>query len=111
MPEYCRSAAGWSTARISCRRKGSFPELAKRRVLPMPTTAKAWGTDSADAPLKPMQVERRDPRPEDVAIKISHCGICHSDVHFAHNDWGMSQYPMVPGHEIVGTVTGIGQAV
>lgn len=77
----------------------------------MPTTAKAWGTDSADAPLKPMQVERRDPRPEDVAIKISHCGICHSDVHFAHNDWGMSQYPMVPGHEIVGTVTAVGQGV
>ena len=77
----------------------------------MPTTAKAWGTDSADAPLKPMQVERRDPRPEDVAIKISHCGICHSDVHFAHNDWGMSQYPMVPGHEIVGTVTAVGQRV
>ena len=77
----------------------------------MPTTAKAWGTQSADAPLKPMQVERRDPRPEDVAIKISHCGICHSDVHFAHNDWGMSQYPMVPGHEIVGTVTAVGEGV
>ncbi|MEO5972133.1 MAG: NAD(P)-dependent alcohol dehydrogenase [Sphingomicrobium sp.] len=77
----------------------------------MVTTAKAWGTDSADAPLKPMQIERRDLRPEDVAIKISHCGICHSDVHFAHNDWGMSQYPMVPGHEIVGTVTAVGPGV
>jgi uncharacterized zinc-type alcohol dehydrogenase-like protein len=77
----------------------------------MTTTAKAWGTESADAPLKPMRIERRDLRPEDVAIKISHCGICHSDVHFAHNDWGMSQYPMVPGHEIVGTVTGVGDAV
>jgi uncharacterized zinc-type alcohol dehydrogenase-like protein len=77
----------------------------------MTTIAKAWGTESAVAPLKPMQVERRDLRPEDVAIKISHCGICHSDVHFAHNDWGMSFYPMVPGHEIVGTVTGVGSKV
>jgi uncharacterized zinc-type alcohol dehydrogenase-like protein len=45
-----------------------------------------------------MTVERRSLRPEDVAISISNCGICHSDVHFAHDDWGMNQYPMVPGH-------------
>ncbi|QDP20577.1 NAD(P)-dependent alcohol dehydrogenase [Sphingomonas xanthus] len=58
-----------------------------------------------------MTIERRDLRPEDVAIRVSHCGICHSDLHFAHNDWGMSLYPMVPGHEIVGTVTAVGSAV
>jgi uncharacterized zinc-type alcohol dehydrogenase-like protein len=58
-----------------------------------------------------MTIERRALRPDDVAIKITHCGICHSDLHMARNDWGMSVYPMVPGHEIVGIVTGIGSAV
>lgn len=77
----------------------------------MPTTARAWGVESPEAPAAPLTIERRDLRPEDVAIRISHCGICHSDLHMAHNDWGMSQYPMVPGHEIVGTVTGVGSAV
>ena len=77
----------------------------------MPTPATGWGTDAPDQALRPMRFERRYLRPEDVAIKISHCGICHSDVHFAHDDWGMSQYPMVPGHEIVGTVTGVGSSV
>jgi uncharacterized zinc-type alcohol dehydrogenase-like protein len=61
--------------------------------------------------VAPLTIERRALRPDDVAIKISHCGICHSDLHMAHNDWGMSLYPMVPGHEIVGTVTGVGSAV
>ncbi len=77
----------------------------------MPTIAKAWGTAGPNESLKPMHVERRDLRPEDVAIRISHCGICHSDLHFARNDWGMSLYPMVPGHEIVGTVTAVGDKV
>ena len=77
----------------------------------MATRAKAWGTEGPRDRLKPMSIERRDLRPEDVAIKISHCGICHTDLHFAHDDWGMSQYPMVPGHEIVGTVTAVGSSV
>ncbi len=77
----------------------------------MPTQAKGWGTDAADLPLKPMQFERRDLRPDDVAIRISHAGICHSDLHMARNDWGMSRFPMVPGHEIVGTVTDLGSKV
>ena len=76
-----------------------------------PTTAKAWGVDSAGAEARPLTIERRALRPEDVAIRISHCGICHSDLHMARNDWGMSQYPMVPGHEIVGTVTAVGGGV
>ena len=76
-----------------------------------PTTAQAYGVTSSDSPVVPLTIERRALRPQDVAIKISHCGICHSDLHMAHNDWGMSIYPMVPGHEIVGTVTGVGDAV
>ena len=74
----------------------------------MTTTANAWGTDAADAPLRPMTIERRDLRPDDVAIRISHAGICHSDLHTARNDWKGTRYPTVPGHEIVGTVTAVG---
>lgn len=76
-----------------------------------PTKAQAYGVSSPTSPVQPMTIERRALRPEDVAIKVSHCGICHTDLHFAHDDWGMSQYPMVPGHEIVGTVTAVGSAV
>jgi len=75
------------------------------------TTARAFGVTGPDSPVAPMSIERRALRPEDVAIRISHSGICHSDLHMARNDWGMSLYPMVPGHEIVGTITGVGSAV
>lgn len=77
----------------------------------MATIASAWGTKGSDQPLEAMSIQRRELRPEDVAIRISHCGICHTDLHFAHNDFGMSLYPMVPGHEIAGTVTAVGSAV
>jgi uncharacterized zinc-type alcohol dehydrogenase-like protein len=77
----------------------------------MATTAKAWGTESADAPLKPMQIERRDLRPDDVAIRITYAGICHSDLHQCRNDWHNSIYPVVPGHEIIGVVTAVGPEV
>lgn len=77
----------------------------------MTTTAKAWGVADASSPVAPLTIERRQLRPEDVAIRISHCGICHSDLHQARNDWGNSIYPMVPGHEIVGTVAQVGSAV
>jgi uncharacterized zinc-type alcohol dehydrogenase-like protein len=76
-----------------------------------PTSAQAYGVTSAQSAVEPLTIERRALRPEDVAIRISHCGICHSDLHMARNDWGMSVYPMVPGHEIVGIVTGVGSAV
>ena len=77
----------------------------------MPTNAKAWGVETSEAPVKPLTIERRDIRNDDVAIRITHCGICHSDLHMARNDWGMSIYPLVPGHEIVGTVTAVGPGV
>src|SRR6476469_9709569 len=76
-----------------------------------PTAAQAFGVTGATSPIEPMTIERRDLRNEDVAIRITHCGICHSDLHMAHNDWGMSMYPMVPGHEIVGIVTDVGPDV
>ena len=76
-----------------------------------PSLAKGWGTDAADQPLRPMEFERRGLRPNDVAIKITFAGICHSDLHVCRNDWEGSIYPVVPGHEIVGTVTAIGKEV
>ena len=76
----------------------------------MPST-KAYAVQDATAPLAPFTIERRDPKPHDVQIQILFCGVCHSDLHFARNDWGMSTYPLVPGHEIVGKVTAVGDHV
>lgn len=72
---------------------------------------KAYGTDAADADLKELHIERRSVLPKDVEIDILYCGVCHSDLHFARNDWGMTQFPVVPGHEIVGKVTQVGAEV
>ncbi|MDF3626012.1 NAD(P)-dependent alcohol dehydrogenase [Brytella acorum] len=77
----------------------------------MTTSVKAVGTQAADQPLAVMQIARRDLLPDDVRIEILYCGICHSDLHQIKNDFGMAHYPLVPGHEIVGRVTGIGSAV
>lgn len=57
------------------------------------------------------QYEPRQPRPDDVSIEILYCGVCHTDIHFVENDWGMTQYPVVPGHEIIGRVTAVGDGV
>lgn len=71
----------------------------------------AYGTEAADRPLEPMTIERREPGPRDVAIDIAFCGVCHSDLHTARNEWGGTVYPCVPGHEIVGRVTAVGGEV
>lgn len=71
-------------------------------------TVKAFGTTAADAPLIPMDIKRRDTRDNDVKIDITYCGVCHSDIHTAHNDWNNARYPVIPGHEIVGEVMEIG---
>ena len=71
----------------------------------------SYGTDAADQPLGPMQIERRETGAADVAIEIQYCGVCHSDLHYARNDWGNALYPAVPGHEIVGRVAEVGADV
>ncbi|TLZ83358.1 MAG: NAD(P)-dependent alcohol dehydrogenase [Methanobacteriota archaeon] len=68
----------------------------------------AYGARGAKAPVAPMTIERRDPGPHDVEIEILYCGICHSDVHKVNDDWGNTQFPIVPGHEIVGRVVSQG---
>lgn len=72
---------------------------------------KAYAADQAKSLLKPFVIERRDPGPHDVVIEILYCGVCHSDVHQARDEWGNSTFPMVPGHEIVGKVTDTGSSV
>ncbi|MCY0968851.1 NAD(P)-dependent alcohol dehydrogenase [Chryseobacterium wangxinyae] len=74
-------------------------------------SVKAYGTESKEADLKEMNIERREPTPNDVEIEILYCGVCHSDLHTARNDWGGTKYPAVPGHEIVGKITRIGSDV
>jgi uncharacterized zinc-type alcohol dehydrogenase-like protein len=71
----------------------------------------AYGVQAAEQPLKPMKITRREPLPTDVVIDIKYCGVCHTDLHYANNDWGMTQYPLVPGHEIVGQVVALGSDV
>jgi len=72
---------------------------------------KAFGTESAETPLKQMDIHRREVTPMDVEIDILYCGVCHSDLHTARNDWGGTIYPAVPGHEIVGRITKVGNEV
>lgn len=71
----------------------------------------AYGNHSPTSQLVPIKIERREAGPRDVVIAISHCGICHSDIHTARSEWGPTNYPCVPGHEIVGKVTQIGSKV
>ena len=72
---------------------------------------KAWAAHSHTAPLTPFELERRELLSNDVAMEILYCGVCHSDLHTARNDWGFTEYPIVPGHEIVGRVTAVGDTV
>jgi alcohol dehydrogenase (NADP+) len=75
------------------------------------TTVKAFGTESPESPLQQMNIQRRDVTAKDIEIEILYCGVCHSDLHTARNDWGGTKYPAVPGHEIVGKVTRVGSEV
>ncbi len=75
------------------------------------TNVKAFGAKAADTPLNEMTIDRRAVTAKDIEIDIMYCGVCHSDLHFAKNDWGMTTYPVVPGHEIVGRVTQVGSEI
>ncbi|MEM0951887.1 MAG: NAD(P)-dependent alcohol dehydrogenase [Cyanobacteria bacterium P01_H01_bin.74] len=84
---------------------GKVLDLANR------TRVNAFGVQSAGESVQPLAITRRPLNLDDVQIEIEYCGICHSDIHMVNNDWGMSIYPMVPGHEIVGRVLAVGNAV
>ena len=85
-------------------------------VAPDKATAKTYKTagyaaHSATTPLKHLTFDRREPGPKDVQIDILYCGVCHSDLHTARNEWTNTTYPVVPGHEIVGRVAKVGKNV
>ena len=71
----------------------------------------AYAAKSATSPVAPFTIERREPGPHDVLIDILYCGVCHSDIHQARNEWANSTFPMVPGHEIIGKVGKVGSKV
>jgi uncharacterized zinc-type alcohol dehydrogenase-like protein len=75
------------------------------------TTIPAFATSSATVPLSPTVIKRRDPGPADVEMEILYCGVCHSDIHQARDEWHNTVYPCVPGHEIIGRVTRTGAGV
>jgi uncharacterized zinc-type alcohol dehydrogenase-like protein len=77
----------------------------------MPRPTRAYGAAAARSRLGPLEIARRDPGPHDVEIAIEWCGVCHSDLHQVRDEWGGGQFPMVPGHEIVGKVVRVGPAV
>jgi len=74
-------------------------------------STKAYAAAASSSPLAPFSLSRRDPLPTDVEIEILYCGVCHSDLHQARNEWHNTVYPCVPGHEIVGRVTHVGAEV
>jgi uncharacterized zinc-type alcohol dehydrogenase-like protein len=74
-------------------------------------TFKAYAAQDPASPLAPFRIQRRAPGPEDVQIQILYCGVCHSDLHTARNEWKNTLYPSVPGHEIVGRVLAVGGKV
>ncbi len=90
-------------------------QTAERRAVAEKTyTAKAFAAGSAKSGLAPASITRRAPRPQDVQIEVLYCGVCHSDLHQVRDEWHSvmpTTYPCVPGHEIVGRVTGIGSGV
>jgi alcohol dehydrogenase (NADP+) len=76
-----------------------------------PTATHARCTCAPHAPFEPTVILRRDPGPHDVVIEIAFCGICHSDIHYAYDEFGRTTYPLIPGHEIAGIVSAVGPSV
>ena len=72
------------------------------------TRTASYAAKQAGGRLQPFAIERRAVGPRDVQIEIEYCGVCHTDIHFVNNDFGLSSYPLVPGHEIIGRVDAVG---
>jgi len=72
-------------------------------------TYNAYAAKSAKGPLEPFSFNPGELGPEEVEIKVTHCGLCHSDLSMLDNEWGMTNYPLIPGHEVVGTVSALGE--
>jgi len=72
------------------------------------TTYNAYAAKTAKGPLEPFSFTPGELGPEEVEIKVEYCGLCHSDLSMLDNEWGMTNYPFVPGHEVTGTVSALG---
>ena len=81
------------------------------KVIKTAIKTKAYAAAAPGKKLDAMVIQRREPGPQDVLIDIKFCGVCHSDVHQVEDDWGKSIFPMVPGHEITGIVSRVGDKV
>lgn len=86
-------------------------DTAQQPLTPSATRVRAYAAQDAQSPIAPFEIERRAPGRGDVQIEILYSGVCHSDIHQARSEWGPSLYPIVPGHEIVGRVTAVGEGV
>ncbi|WP_339675678.1 NAD(P)-dependent alcohol dehydrogenase [uncultured Zhongshania sp.] len=73
--------------------------------------SKGYAASTATSPLAPVDFDRREPGSQDLVLELLYCGVCHSDIHYARNEWGSSRFPIVPGHEMVGRVTRVGDQV
>ena len=89
----------------ACEERRSVQVSSRCKVPTKKSVTRAYAAQSHDLPLAPFEIERREVRDRDVHIEILYCGVCHSDIHMARNEWGSTIYPVVPGHEIVGRVT------
>src|SRR5277367_6733193 len=86
-------------------------ETPVEKITPIRLASKAYAALGAAEKLVPWNFTRRYPRPNDVLVEIKYCGVCHTDIHFVRNDFGMATFPLVPGHEIVGIVKEVGDQV
>src|ERR1041384_6344671 len=75
------------------------------------TTIRAWAATAAKTPLQPYEYKPGALGPDDVEVAVEHCGICHSDLSMLDNEWGISSFPFVPGHEAVGRIVALGENV
>src|SRR5438067_12007092 len=80
-------------------------------MTPSTHNAKGYAAHGQTSPLAPFSFARRDPGPHDMQLEILYCGVCHSDLHIVRNEWHSTTYPCVPGHEMVGRVVKVGNAV
>jgi alcohol dehydrogenase (NADP+) len=86
-------------------------QAAQTSQAPLVIPTRAYGTTGPKSPLGPMNIQRREPRAQDIQVEILYCGICHSDIHTARDEWQNTVFPCVPGHEIIGRVVKAGRAV
>jgi uncharacterized zinc-type alcohol dehydrogenase-like protein len=91
--------------------EGGEADAGKAIAVSKPTPARAYGAAKASQPLGPINIERRAVGPNDVLLDVLYCGVCHSDIHTARDEWGPAKYPCVPGHEVIGRVIAVGDKV